>query len=242
MRKVIELFAALGVLVLAPVRAVADSGPGWSAITGETLTEGATAIHLQGAWPGASVTVLHGYAPNFDFGGIFTFNYRYEGDVRAASPGLKLQGYLKARVAENSRYNIGLSFTPGVLAYSFGPSFCTPLALGTPTPFGYYWVGGNICSGGGTQFGMTLPVGLTFGIPVRDDLNIALTFDLPLFVTFGEFGTLTVPVLFGGGVEYFLGRSTALTFNFRSGPMIFTKAGYGSSFTLQALVGVVLKL
>jgi hypothetical protein len=62
-----------------------------------------------------------------------------------------------------------------------------------------------------------------------------------MFVTFGDFGTLTVPVLFGGGVEYFLDRSTALTFNFRSGPMIFTKPGYGSSFTLQALVGVVLK-
>jgi len=241
MRKVIPLSAALGVLVLAPYRAVADSGPGWSAITGETLSEGATAVHLQGAWPGLSVTVLHGYAPSLDFGGIFSFNYRYEGDLRAAYPGLKLQGYMKARLVEDSRYNIGLSFAPGMLAYFFGQSFCTPLALGTQTEFGYYWVGGNVCTGGGTQYGIALPVGLTLGIPARDNLNIALTFDLPLFLTFGDFGTLTVPVLFGGGVEYFLDRSTALTFNFRSGPMIFTKPGYGSSFTLQALVGVVLK-
>jgi len=144
-------------------------------------------------------------------------------------------------LAESPQYNIGLSLTPGVQAYFFGQSFCMPVAFGTPTDFGYYWVGGNICSGGGTQYGITLPVGLTLGIPTRDNLNIALTFDLPLFVTFGDYGTLTVPVLFGGGVEYFLDRSMALTFNFRSGPMIFTKAGYGISFTLQALVGAVLK-
>ncbi len=62
-----------------------------------------------------------------------------------------------------------------------------------------------------------------------------------MFVTFGNLGTVTVPVLFGGGVEYFLDTSKALTFNLRTGPMIFTKSGYGSDFTLQALVGLAVK-
>ena len=241
MRKVVQRCAVLGVLALAPYHAVAHSGQGWSAITGETLGESATAVHLQAAWPGLSVSLLHGYSPTLDFGGIFTFNYSYEGDVRAAYPGLKLQGYVKATLVDKPRYNIGVSFAPGILTYFFGNTFCTPLALGTPTEFGYYWVGGNVCTGGGTQFGITFPAGLTFGIPARDNLNIAFTFDVPLFVTFGNLGTVTVPVLFGGGVEYFLDRSKALTFNLRTGPMVFTKSGYGSDFTLQALVGFAFK-
>ena len=241
MRKVVQRCAVLGVLELAPYHAEENGGQGWSTITGETLGEGATAVHLQAAWPGLSVTVAHGYSPSFDFGGTFTFNYSYEGDVRAAYPGLKLQGYLKATLLDKRQYNIGLSFAPGILTYFFGQTFCTPLALGTQTEFGYYWVGGNVCTGGGTQFGLTFPVGLTFGIPARHDLNIAFTFDVPFFVTFGDFGTATVPILFGGGVEYFLDRSKALTFNLRTGPMIFTKSGYGSDFTLQALVGLALK-
>ena len=239
MRKVVQRCAVLGVLALAPYPAVAHSGQGWSAITGETLGEGATAVHLQAAWPGLSVSLLHGYSPTVDFGGILTFNYSYEGDVRASYPGLKLQGYVKATLVDKPRYNIGVSFAPGILTYFFGNSFCTLLALGTATDFGYHWVGGNVCTGGGTQFGITLPAGLTFGIRARDNLNFAFTFDVPLFVTFGDLGTVTVPILFGGGIEYFLDSSKALTFNLRTGPMIFTK--YGSDFTLQALVGLAVK-
>src|SRR5215470_285661 len=95
MRKVVQRCAVLGVLALAPYHAAANSGQEWSAITGKTLGEGATAVHLQAAWPGVSLTLAHGYSPSFDYGGTFTFNYSYEGDVRVAYPGVKLQGYLK---------------------------------------------------------------------------------------------------------------------------------------------------
>src|SRR5438105_14804243 len=95
-----------------------------------------------------------------------------------------------------------------------------------PDTDGSFYSAGNVCNSfGGTQYGSAFPAGLVFGVSVRDDLNIALNLDLPLFVSFGDYGTLTVPVLFGGGVEYFLERSTAVTFNFRTGPMIFTKSG-----------------
>ena len=108
MRKVLQLGAVLGVLAFAPYPAAAAGGQGWSLITGETIGRGATSVHVQGAFPGLSLSVLHGYSPSLDFGGVFTFNYNYEGAVRASSPGIKLQGYLKGTVLRNPNYNLGL--------------------------------------------------------------------------------------------------------------------------------------
>jgi hypothetical protein len=225
------------VLALAPFHALAAGGQDWSVVTGQTVGSGATSIHVQAAWPGISLSVLHGSSPSFDFGGIFTYNYNYEGDVRASFPGIKVQGYLKGTLVKSPRYNLGLWFAPGMLAYFLGQNFCTPIVLQTFTPD--VTVSGvvNSCTGvGGTQYGVTLPAGLAFGMNVSDKVHLALNLDVPFFVTFGAYGTPTVPILFGGGVEYFVERSTALTFTMRTGPMIFTK--YGTDFTFQALLGV----
>ena len=93
------------------------------------------------------------------------------------------------------------------------------------------------CTGiGGTQYGVTLPTGLIFGVTASDKVKLALNLDVPFFVTFGPYGTPTIPIPFGGGVEYFLDRSTALTFTMRTGPMIFTR--YGTDLTFRALLGV----
>src|SRR5262249_56019756 len=86
MRGVVQRFAVLGLLALAPCHAVAGGGQGWSVITGETIGGGATAVHVQAAWPGLSVSLLHGYSPGFDFGGGFPFNYNYQGDRPAPFP------------------------------------------------------------------------------------------------------------------------------------------------------------
>ena len=242
MRRVLRRCAVLGVLAFAPCHAMAAGGGGWSVITGETVGGGATSVHVQAAFPGLSVSLLHGFSPDLDLGGVFTYNYNYEGDPRAPYPGIKLQGYLKATVLKNPRYNLGFWFAPGMLTYFLGQSYCFPVILGTHTVDGSFYSAGNICNSyGGTQFGFAFPAGLVFGVSLRDDLNIALNLDLPLFLSFGDYGTLTVPVLSGGGVEYFLGRSTAVTFNFRTGPMFFLKSGYGTDFTFQALLGLAHK-
>lgn len=239
MRRALQRCAVLGVLAFAPCHALAAGGQEWSVVTGETVGAGATSVHLQAAWPGLSVSVLHGFRPGFDFGGVFTFNYNYEGDVRASYPGIKLQGYLKATLLKSPRYNLGLWFAPGMLTYFLGQSFCMPVILGTHTVDGSFYTAGNVCNNvGGTQFGLTFPAGLVFGAAVLGNLHLALNLDLPLFVTFGDYGTLVVPILFGGGVEYFLDRSTAVTFNLRTGPMIFTKSGYSTDFAFQALLGL----
>ena len=239
MRKILQRCAVLAVLGLAPFHGAAAAGQGWSVVTGETIGGGATSVHVQGAFPGLSVSAVHGYSPDLDLGGIFTFNYNYEGDVRASYPGIKLQGYLKATVLKNPRYNLGFWLAPGMLTYFMGQSFCMPMIFGTHTVDGSFYTAGNVCdSYGGTQLGFAFPAGLVLGVPVRENLNIAFNIDLPLFVSFGDYGTLTVPVLFGGGVEYFLERSTAVTFNVRTGPMIFTRSGYGTDFTFHALLGL----
>ena len=220
---------------------MAAGGQGWSVVTGETVGRGATSLHVQAAWPGLSISLLHGSSSGFDFGGVFSFNYNYEGDVGASFQGIKLQGYLKGTLLKTPRFNLGLWFAPGMLAYFLGQNFCLPMILGTHTVDGSFYTLGNVCNGsGGTQFGLAIPAGLVFGIPVRDNLNIAFNLDLPVFVTFGDYGSLVVPILFGGSVEYFIEKSTALTFNIRTGPMIFTKSG-GTDFAFQALLGVAYK-
>ena len=240
MRKFLLRGALLGALAFAPCHALAATGHDWSVVTGETIGGGATSVHVQAAWPGVSISLLHGGNPGFDFGGVFTFNYNYEGDVRASFPGIKLQGYFKGTLLKSSRYNLGLWFAPGMLAYFLGQDFCLPMISGTHTVDGSFYTLGNVCTGiGGTQYGLTFPVGLVFGISAGSNLNIALNLDLPMFVTFGDYGSLTIPILFGGGIEYFIERSTALTFTLRTGPMIFTKSG--TDLTFQALLGVAYK-
>jgi hypothetical protein len=236
-RKVLQRFAVLGVLAFAPFHAVAAGSQGWSVVTGETVGSGATSLHVQAAWPGISLSVIHGSSPGFDLGGIFTYNYNYEGDVRASFPGIKVQGYFKGTLVKSPRYNLGLWFAPGMLAYFLGQDFCSPIITGTHTVDGSFYSLANICTGvGGTQYGVTLPAGLVFGVNASDKVHLALNLDVPFFVTFGDYGTPTIPILFGGGVEYFVERSTALTFTMRTGPMIFTKSG--TDFTFQALLGL----
>jgi hypothetical protein len=230
----------VGVLAVAPLQARAAGAQEWSVTTGQTIGGGATSIHVQAAWPGLSIGVLHGGTPGFDVGGVFSFNYNYEGDVRASFPGIKVQGYFKGTLVKSRRYSLGLWFAPGMLAYFLGQNWCNPIILGTHTVDGSFYSLANVCTGvGGTQYGAAFPAGLIFGVSASEKVNLALTLDVPFFITFGQYGTPTVPILFGGAVEYFLDRSTAVTFSLRTGPMIFTK--YGTDFTFQALLGLAYK-
>ena len=240
MRTILQRCAIVGVLAVAPLQARAAGAQEWSVTTGQTIGGGATSIHVQAAWPGLSIGVLHGGTPGFDFGGVFSFNYNYEGDVRASFPGIKVQGYFKGTLVKSRRYSLGLWFAPGMLAYFLGQNWCNPIILGTHTVDGSFYSLANVCTGvGGTQYGAAFPAGLIFGVSASEKVNLALTLDVPFFITFGQYGTPTVPILFGGAVEYFLDRSTAVTFSLRTGPMIFTK--YGTDFTFQALLGLAYK-
>ena len=221
MRKAVQLCAVLGALAFLPDRAAeasTHSGGGWTVQTGETLGAGLTAVHVQAGWPGISATLLYGYSPTVDLGGIFTFNYGAEGDTNLVHPGLKLQGLAKANLLNDPKYNLGVWFAPGGLVYFFG--------------------GPN-----GTIGGIALATGLVFGLPVAPNVNVSFNFDVPLFIYFvSGYSGAGIPILFGGGVEYFLEKNMALTFNLRAGPIIYTASGAGTDFGLNALFGLAFKL
>lgn len=184
-------------------------GQGWSVLSGETVGSGRNAFHGQVGWPGLSGTLLHGASDKVDLGGRFTFNYGQEGVVSAVSPGLKLQGLVRLQLVQG-KPNIGLSFEPGVL---------------------FYFHSGN------TDIGMTLPVKFVVGIPASSALMINAGMDLPIQVYFGRGSTAVIPILFGGGMEYFIDQRLGLTFNLRMGPSIVTNGG-SVLFTLESLFGV----
>ena len=214
MRKAVQLYAVFGVLSLLPCQALAQKG--WSVQTATTVGTNTNIVQVQAGWPGISATLFHGYTPTVDLGGIFTFNYGYEGDVNVVHPGLKGQFLVRAQLMDTPKYNLGLWFAPGGFVYFFG-------------------------GGVGTLGGVVFPAGFVFGLPVTHEVNISFNFDLPMFVSFGTFGEFTFPILFGGGVEYFLQPDMALTFNLRMGPMIYTKSSV-TDFDLQALFGLAFKL
>lgn len=194
-------------------------GQGWSVLSGQTVGQGSTVLEGQVGWPGLSLGVLHGATSRFDVGGKFTFNYGREGIVTSVVPGLKLQAWVRLMLLENSKLNLGLSFAPGPLFY-FYETF--------------------------TDVGLALPISLTVGIPVGSALMLNAGLDIPFYVIFGSGGGPVFPLLVGGGLEYFIDRSLAVTFNLRMGPTIGAYGdfrGRGSArFTLEALFGIAYKL
>lgn len=190
-------------------------GQGWSLLSGQTMGQGGTALMGQVGWPGVSLGLLHGATSRFDIGGKLSFNYGREGIVTSVVPGLKLQAWVRLMLLQTSRLNLGLTFAPG--------------------PFFYFYERF-------TDVGLTLPIALTVGIPVGSALMLNVGLDIPFYVIFGAGGGAVVPVLLGGGLEYFIDRNLAVNFNVRMGPSVGTYSDFGvrgrARFTLEALLGV----
>lgn len=197
--------------------AYSGRGQGWSVLSGQTMGQG-TALVGQVGWPGVSLGLLHGATSRFDIGGKFTFNYGREGIVTSVVPGLKLQAWVRLMLLQSGKVNLGLSFAPGPLFY-FHETF--------------------------TDVGLTLPIALTVGIPVGSALMLNVGLDIPFYVIFGTGGGAVVPILLGGGLEYFIDRNLAVNFNVRMGPSVGTYGNFGgrgnARFTLEALLGIAYK-
>ncbi len=192
--------------------AVSASTGGWNVQSGNTVGGGNTVIHAQMGFPGVSATLLHGMTSKIDLGGRFSFNYGYEGMPSTIVPGLKLQFILRVGLVERNKINFGLRAEPGFSAYF---------------------------AGGGTAFGILVPVGFDFGIRASDALSVNLNLDLPMFAQFYSYGgpgSFWVPVLFGAGAEYKIDNNLELTLNSRFGPAIHTSGA--AVFAFNLLFGV----
>ena len=191
---------------------VMSRGQGWSVHSGQTVGDRSNVVFGEVGWPGLSVSLLHGATSRFDIGGRLTLiNYGFEGRINDVLPGMKLQMLTRIGLVETSRFNLGLAFGPGVLFYfpRFGP----------------------------TIVGIALPLEINAGIPIGSAIMINFGMDMPMFVTFGRTGSFFIPILFGGGVEYFLNRNLAFTFNLKMGPSIHTASGH-AEFAMEALLGI----
>jgi hypothetical protein len=186
-------------------------GQGWSVLSGQTMGAGRNAFYGQVGFPGLSLNLRHGASDKVDLGGRFAFNYSQEGVVNVIDPGLKLQGLVRLNLAK-SRLSFALEFEPGVNFYFHG--------------------------GGNTDIGMLMPINFVVGIPAGSALVINARMDMPLQVYFGE--TVVIPILFGGGLEYFIDQSLNVNFKLMMGPSIAT-AGGNAYFTLQSQFGVALR-
>jgi hypothetical protein len=224
-KRSVSMGVLLGVLCFASVAVAQEQGrgqgqvsygrgQGWSVLSGQTVGQG-TAFVGQVGWPGVSLGLLHGAAPKFDIGGKFTFNYGREGIVTNVVPGLKLQAWVRLMLLQAQSFNLGLSFAPG--------------------PFLYFYEDG-------TDVGLSLPIAFTVGIPVGSAIMLNVGMDIPFYVIFGTGGGPVIPILLGGGLEYFIDRNLAATFNVRMGPTIFPYDDFRyrgrSRFTLEALFGI----
>jgi hypothetical protein len=181
-----------------------------------------TVLHLQAGWPGVSATLLHGMSPTVDLGAIFTFNYAMEGLISKPLPGIKLQGRASKILWDNGSVNLGVSFAPGALIY-FGPGNC-PGALSCDS----------------NLIGLTAPIALALGIPAGLATNFHLGFEVPFWVYFNQGGGAEIPLLLGGGFEYYFERDLAITLNLRMGPAISSRGNV--DFDLKAVTGLAMKL
>lgn len=190
----------MAVVVLFSVGIGAEEGPSASSggrsisvLSGKTLGSGMV-VQAEFGWPSVSATLLGAVSDKVDLGGRLSLMYGYEGITAFAGvPGVKAQGIFRLELLERGKLNLGLRFEPGPFFYGFP---------------------------GGSEFGLALPLELAMGIALTPKVMLNAGIDVPMFVVFGPYGGLAVPLLIGGGVEYQLDRNLALTLNTRLGPSV----------------------
>ena len=196
----------------------ARGGQGWSILSGQGVGNSATVLAAEVGFPGLSLTFLRGLSSQVDFGGRLSFNYGFENLVSAIYPGVKGELLARVQLINTGKFALGLKLGAGAFGY-FAPA--------------------------SSFAGMTLPIGVHLGIPVGSALMIGVGLDAPLYVVFGSAGGLTVPLLFGAGVEYFLDRRLAATFHARMGPSV-NNTGFRyntrAELAFEALFGIAYQL
>ena len=184
--------------------------PQWSTVGGKTVGRGAAAIDAGIGWPGLHVGTAYGVLSKADMGVRFSFNWGVEGAVKSMHPGIKFQGLLKANLYDKGGLSFALKLEPGFLAYFYSNT---------------------------TLFGFAFPLGMQLGIAAAAPLVLGIHLDVPMFVTFGSGGSFHIPLLMGGGVEYFFSPKFLVNFILKMGPM-FNTSGGGAVFAMEAKVGI----
>ena len=187
-----------------------STGQTWSVVGPKTVAPGANVLEAWAGYPSISAGYLRGISSGLNVGARVGFVYGVEGMLRDSAPGLRVQGVFKLRLLDSGRVSMGLTFDPGVLYYA---SYLQ-----------------------GARWGITFPVGFRLGIAASSALSVAVLVDLPMWVEFGTFGGFNLPILTGGGVEYFITSQLAVFVRARIGPTI--RTGRQAEVTLDAALGI----
>jgi hypothetical protein len=187
------------------------TGQSWSVIGAKTLAPGANSFEAFVGYPAISVGYNRGIASGINLGARVGFAYGVEGMFREAGPGFKAQAVLKFRLLDSGNVSLGVVVEPGLLFHS---SFLQ-----------------------GQRWGITVPVGFRLGIAASSAFAVAITVDLPMWVEFGTFGGFNLPILTGGGLEYFISSDFTAFARLRIGPTIRT-LGRPTEVTFEGVVGV----
>jgi hypothetical protein len=218
----LTMVAALAAL---PARAADEPTPaprmgqGWTLLGAQTAGDGANVIAVEVGFPAIAVTYLRGVTSIEDVGFRLAFNYGYEGLVSAIVPGMRAEALARLRLVDTGQVNIGVRGGVGVFAY-FTSAYTLP--------------------------GITIPLALDVGIPVGSAFAISTGVDVPLFITFGQTGGLTAPILFDAGLEYWLSKGWEANLHARMGPALnvtgpFVPVGT-SQIAFEISVGMAFKL
>ena len=215
-----------------PEPLVSVSNGKWGVVGALTAPANANVVEAGLGWPGIHASFLHGLTHQLELGGRFTFNYGVEGllGYNTIAPGLKLQFLARFKFFDNGKVSLAARFEPGLLVY-FYPS--SGVITCNADQFG------NVVCGRATSAvgGLTIPMGVRLGIVASSALNVGVSFDLPIWFSFGRTAIVYVPVLMGVGVEYFLQSNLLLAFNIKMGPTLTSSAG-SAVFTLESKIGV----
>lgn len=187
-----------------------DVGQAWSVVGAKTLAPGGNALEASVGYPAITAGFLRGVSSGINVGARVGFVYGVEGMFREAAPGFKLQGLLKLRLLDSGRVSLALTAEPGFLYHA---SFLQ-----------------------GARVGLTIPVGLRLGIAASSAIAVAVLVELPMWVEFGLFGGFNLPILTGGGVEYFITSQLAVFFRARIGPTI--RTARPAEVTFESSLGI----
>lgn len=196
------------------------SGQAWSVVGARTIGVDDNLVEAGVGYPGIHVSYLRGVLDKMNLGVRLSFNYGVEGVLSRIhawapiSPGLKVQGLFHYRLLEQGKVSMALRFEPGPL-FHFERGY--------------------------TLVGFALPISFRVGIAAASAIGVGIGFDIPLWVQFSSplssFSVLVVPILMGGGLEYFISSNLLVSFNLRMGPSIPTN-GSNAAFTFEGKLGV----
>jgi len=192
-----------------------SGGEGLSLHAGRPQGNDNTAIFIQAGWPGISAGMLRGVTDQTDLGAKVAFNYGVEGIVTAVNLGFKAQGMLHVSLLNQGPLSLGFHFEPGVMTY---------------------FIQAN------TMVAATLPIRAAVGFAFSSSLVAHFSTEMPLYLTFGAGGGAVLPLLFGAGVEYVMGRGLGLTCLSRLGPSFDLRENGQTELAFEALVGVVYRI